>query len=403
MRISNRSQGFRLRTRVPAGLLAFVLSWLSPATALGHYPEWASSNESVAVWTGYTTITTGDTLAARSQLLWDNTRRTNLLHAASHGARFTIDAKDNSANLNATGSAWTQLPAPYYDSDNDTGADRKWEEAEITAEATPNANTWYTTYLYFMRWWKSCPTCAYANWDPDSGTITHTEQLSAQVCCGDKWNTVVCCANLGTNSYPYQARPASASSAAEPLEPLSAQSADLRPARSARAKFNLVPTADPDELRVDPDLSRGLDAYVTAAESLSRELVSLGPSQGIVTFNRPVMPADVERLRALGLTIQQVEAVSEEVDGLRTTAFAAYSASFGQTLDALFAEAGSAMLGITAATVEVSSADVLTRAEADPDVYVVDLALEQARRANKGTHDFVMNDLYWRLAGWVDG
>lgn len=143
--------------------------------------------------------------------------------------------------------------------------------------------------------------------------------------------------------------------------------------------------------------------YAAAAESLGQELVSTGPASGILTFSRPVSAADVERLRGLGLTVVQIEAVSEEVDGVRTTAFTPYATNFGQSLETLFADAGSAMLGITALTVEVSSANVLTRVGADPDVYVVDLALEQASRANPDNHDFVMNDLFWHLAGWIDG
>jgi hypothetical protein len=34
-----------------------------------------------------------------------------------------------------------------------------------------------------------------------------------------------------------------------------------------------------------------------------------------------------------------------------------------------------------------------------PDVYLVDLSVEQDRRAT-GERDVVMNDVYWDLAGW---
>ena len=71
-------------------------------------------------------------------------------------------------------------------------------------------------------------------------------------------------------------------------------------------------------------------------------------------------------------------------------------------LVSLFEETSTQMLGIVSATVEVASPDALAAVQGDPDVYLVDLAVEQAYRADHGRADVVMNDLYWQLAGWAE-
>jgi hypothetical protein len=58
------------------------------------------------------------------------------------------------------------------------------------------------------------------------------------------------------------------------------------------------------------------------------------------------------------------------------------------------------MLGVVAAEVVVADEGVLARVNAFAEVWLVDLSLEQIGRSRPELADVVMNDLYWRLAGW---
>jgi hypothetical protein len=394
--------------------LAIVLSLANQSIALAHYGDWASNTERWNVFTGYMTRTSQDTVGARTWLTWEPARIVDLQHAASsHGARFTVQADDLSANLNATGTGSSTLPSPYYDRDNDT-SDSRFEEAEITAQATPYSGVEYVTTLYFMHWYAACSgtSCTW-RWDPDGGTIQHSEQMSAQVCCGDKWNSVACCTVLGSNTYPYKAQTSAAQTSSElsasdyspGQSAVGASGAAREPAAAASlAKgISLVWTGDAGEIRVDPDLSGGLDRYAADARALSAQLAKTGASEGVVTFARPIQLSDIDRLQTLGLQVTQVEAVSPEFGpDLRWTVFAPSGPELATTLDYLFKDADADMLGTISANVVVPNSKVLTSITSDPDVYLVDLSLEQAMRAQPNHKDFVMNDVYWELAGWLD-
>lgn len=65
----------------------------------------------------------------------------------------------------------------------------------------------------------------------------------------------------------------------------------------------------------------------------------------------------------------------------------------------LASESGVNILGVTSAEVVVRNRHSYDVLAADPSVYLLDMGIEQVRRAT-GEVDVVMNDLYWTLAGW---
>ncbi len=192
---------------------------------------------------------------------------------------------------------------------------------------------------------------------------------------------------------PRDPRPDGASAVGHAARPASA---------SLGARISLVRNSDPGEIRVQPDLSQGLDRYAAAARRLGLELVATGRSQGVATFSRPIQLGDLQRLSDLGMSVLQVEAVSTGDGADRWTAFAENGPQLDSQLAELFAEVDADMLGIVSATVSVSSTEALAAVTGDADVFLIDLSPEQARRSHPSEHDIVMNDLYWHLAGWLD-
>lgn len=231
--------------------------------------------------------------------------------------------------------------------------------------------------------------------------------MSADVCCGDKWNTVACCTVLGTNNYPAKDPPAGLVAAAS-SDPAAASSdpagANASPAAAALASsMSLVRSSDLGEIRVKPDLTHGLATYTRNAERLANSLSSTGPSDGVVTFARPIAISDVQRLTELGLQFDYLEAISVELEEepSRWTVFVPAGLNpeglLGDEFDRLDVE----MLGIISATVRVPDLAVLRAVRDDPAVFLVDLSLEQAQRLHPTESDIVMNDVYWQMAGWM--
>lgn len=396
-------------------MMAVILALASvPVQVEAHYLDWTPSYKDVKLLTGYCTRTCYDTVAPRTIQSWNSTRTANLHHMLlEYDDFFTHDARDLSNNINATGSGYTDIEQPYYDIDDDNG-DRKWEESEVTSQwqLFPRVGGhYYYSRLYFMHWWRSCSQCAW-QWDPDGGNAQQVDQLSFESCpifC-DKYdadpdfNSYV----LGTNSYPYLPQQGSAATVEE--EALSAigrwQDALAAPPTAPPApsllasSMRLGVTYDPGEVLVIPDLAGGLEAYRSRAARLAGAVAEGGPALGVVTFSRPLSEADLARLSDLGLQILSIEAVTEMYDGVRGTYFGPYSPSVWSQMSAIAEEFSTSFLGVTSAQVLVPNAAVLAAASGSPDVYLIDLSMEQARRTT-GKTDIVMNDLYWQLAGWL--
>lgn len=416
--------GSNRRPRRPslAAMTALLAAVIAAGPVLAHKLEWPSWNE----WADqhYTTTRTHeDTVRSFLSMYWNSTRASNMRHVAGHGFRFTHDARDISSNLNATGSTWTQLPSPYYDKDDDNG-DRKWEEAEVTAEASsfPTAGVWYDSYLYHMRWWASCSTCQPVNWDPDSGYIQQAEQLSEQLWwTSDKWDCTPngdyapCSVLISQLWYRWQQKPSSFSSsttaAISSSEPAPSAGVGVTQDEVGFAPEIIVPAGVPfgvasidrRDYLITPDLSQGLEAYAASARALAADVVATGSARGMATFSRPLAWSEIADLEALGATIHSVELVSDEMgDGLRWTFIGPYSASTPALMEGLAPEDNIPMLGVVAAEITVPDAAALARLTAEPSVFVIDLSPAYVRRLAADYEDILVNDLYWHLAGWLE-
>lgn len=337
--------------------------------------------------------------------------------AQTHGLRFTHDARDISSNLNATGSTWTELPSPYYDKDDDNG-DGKWEEAEVTAEASsfPTAGVWYGSVLYHMRWWQPCSWCW--EWDSGGGRIQQAEQLSEQLWwTADKWDCTPngewapCSVLISDFSYRWQQEPcctSSSTAAIDSSEPQPSTTVEVALAEAGLAPDIAVPANVPFSVsaidRLDylitPDLSQGLNGYANAARELAEAVVATGSARGMATFSRPLAWSEVAALESLGTTLHSVELVSAEMEsGVRRTFIGPYSASTPALVDKLAREDAITMLGVVAAEITVPDADVLARLTAEQSVFVIDLSPEYVRRLAADHEDILVNDLYWHFGG----
>ena len=395
--------------RLRAPLLAVLLSvFLAVSPAAAHFTEWVTTGEAFYLGGPFTTLTTGDTIRARfSSLWWDSTRAANMRHQATHGYRFTADTHDESTHLSATRRFETTIPAPFFD--RDLSATR-CTEAEITSESStfPTANVNYTMNVYYMRWF-------YVNgvwlWDPSSGVVGFSEQLSAQLGGDDKWQVISTYSpssrnnlRVGGDTYGTKAAPAnpptgSLGACQNDGGPLFAESAP--PAPSALAQGYEETVVDEGKTHVvAPDLSAGLDAYAADSRALGEALTKSSPASGVATFARPLSGRELQELEALGLEIHAVEAVSDLTpSGLRLTYGNTYGPHVWAEMDSAAAEEGTSMLGIVAADVTVPAGGYSALASHD-SVFLIDLAPEQVRRNVGEAVDVHLNDLYWQLAGW---
>jgi hypothetical protein len=398
-------------------LITVVVSIVVPLDAtLAHYLEWPSWTESIALNTGYTWRTSGDTVRSHGDMYWDSTRGANMRHMGSHGYRFTFDVHDNSYHVNANGWWSALLMNPYYDLDDDTGPgglyDWKNEEAEITADSAsfPGSNVWYYANVYFSYW--HYMNCGYAgcgwHWDGRTGTLAYSEQLSEQFFIGgDKWDTTQdfggqCCAGIGSRTYPAKSIPAGASVAT--TESTVPGEAVGPPASSAGAPFDAVTTTDPGEVFVRPRLGAGLPAYAAKVRSTAPAIARAGRSRGVITFARPVGIETIQELAAAGVHFDRVEALGAISEaGIPWTVGAPGGPESFDVLEMLAADEGVALDGIVSAEVTIPNAAILQAAQRNADVYLVDLSLEQAARSlGPAGGDLVTNDVYWYLAQLID-
>lgn len=387
-----------------AAVAAIFVLLVTATPVRADFREWTSSTEATYWNGGYTTRTPGDTWRARTTMVWNSTRASNMRHMASHGYKFSQDVHDQSCNLNATSQWASNLPNPYFDLD--LGCTYQAVEAEVTSEsgAFPTAFTTYYTHFYWMRWYKQFGVW---KWDPDGGRLLYGESLSEQYPIGDKWDTTDdfgnnCCTTLRLLDYPYTPQPSGFT--AEDTEPPGSRpiaATSTGPEPSLFEDFSLIATGDDGELIIKPSMGGGLDAYAHSARGLASRVIRSGPAHGIVTFERPVGEATLVALSELGVKIVTYEATSSQAgDGSRLTVGDVYHPGYSQSFAALEADHGVTQMGVTSAEVVVPNATVLQAAFNMPDVWLIDLSLEQVGRAHPELTDVVMNDLYWKLAGW---
>lgn len=397
-----------LRVAVVAAI-AIIVPVASVAAHLAS--PWYSTTESAYIYTNETTWTTGDSIRTRvTSMDWSSTAASNMRHMATHGARFTLNFADLNNNLSATVRYTTSLPNPYYDRDL---SGSKCGEAEITSESStfPSATSTYFGNVWFTRWYWIGGGTGWA-WNNAGGNIEYGEQLSLQYGLGDKWDAATPTYGGGALAYidthvPYGAKARPASNPPSSADPCQYDSGPLRVPASAPApqelagEFDVIPGDEPGQVTVRADLSRGTDAYAASARELAMALTGTGTATGTLTFSRPVNAEILSQLSDTGITFVEIEAVSAPLaNGNRMTFGDAYHPDVWTLMDELASEEGAEMLGVVSAVVTVPNPGVLRRAERHPDVYVVDLAAEQVRRAHPEVTNVAANDLYWYLAGW---
>jgi hypothetical protein len=280
-----------------------------------------------------------------------------------------------------------------------------------------SVNAWYAANLYFSHWYLSCPRCGGWQWDSGGGTLRYDEQLSEQQPIQDKWDTTgdfgaACCANIGSKTYPSKSAPAGASAASEdvasrsvpPMMDVEFQSSlqSTEPgALPASLPFGGVTTQDPGEIRLEPDLSDGLQAHAREVRSVSARAVARHGSEGIVTFNRPVSSTELARISTRGVTLSSLEAIGYSPAGERWT-FGAAGPTALQLIHSMAADEGVTIDGVVAASVRVADDEALNTLQGNPVVFLVDLSVGYAKdRLGSAGRDVVANDLYWHLAGWI--
>lgn len=384
--------------RVAIGL-AVSLSILASPVSAHRVSNWESSSEITQILGSFTRHWTNDAFRTAVSMTWSSTKASNMRHNRSHGDYFTFDSRDTTWNVDAYAQV-SSMPNPYFDYDDDNGDDRR-DEAEVVSENAnfPAANTYYDAFAYFSH---SFIRNGSWTWDSDSGTIGFWESLSNTSCpifC-DKYDTAVCCAavtptrNYGT--WSHFAAPTADGGGDAPLSPEPIQAAP------AGRKYSVVVGSDPGRVHLTPDLTAGLDSYRRSAELLATAVANTNrPANGVVTFRRPVSQAVIGRLEAEGLEVTELEGVSApDGTGLH------WSFSVLNELRALglvmqdMKRLGLSPLGISAAKVVVPNAAVLSRIQANPDVYLVDLSVADYEAAVSGNVTAGMNDVYWALAGW---
>lgn len=399
-------------------ILALLAASLPMSSVFAHFTEWPSWTELTALYTNYKTFVNNDSVRASIYAMnWNSTRRTNMLHQAAHGYRFTADVQDLSGHVSAANRFDTNLPLPYFDRDMGT---YRCHEAEITSESSSfpaSTGSYYSAGFYFTHFWKAGGWV----WDSNGGTLSYSEQLSMQIpFSDDKWNTASpvygasATAQLGTRAYPALAFPGSwpppgsqpCNADGGPLAPAgqaeSQRSTARAPADESLEAFEVYQAGDEvGEVVVRPDWTGGLNAYVGKAHALTRALLTHGPVHTTVTFARPLSEADLGRLSGLGLTIISVEAVSSpDQHGLHWTFGDDYNPAAFEFFQSAARENGVDLLGTVSANAVVPDIEAFNRLVRDSDMLLMDGSAEQVRRSHSIVTDVHLNDIYWQVAGW---
>jgi hypothetical protein len=388
-----------------AVIAAVVLVSLSATSVTGHLlnPWYAST---VTIDTGVTTQDrryVDDSFWTYHNLTWNQANRDRMRHMSGVHARFyTADSRDLSGNVNANCRFFTTFPHPVYDRDDDDfPGDGKNQEAEVTAweVAWPATGALYRANLQFSH---SDETVG--EYDPDSGQIGFTGALSYDTGNpAERFNTDpnYLTKSYGQDPYPFKAK--GANFAAGTCGQAASSVEDPAPATgSAVGVYALRGAADPGQKFVVPDLGRGLPAYAERARRMAVGVATRGEARAVVTFARPLTPADLDDLSALGLDLLTVEAVSHPADGQRWTFGSPYDSAVYASLEEMASGVDASLLGVVSAEARIGDRATLIRVQGDRRVFLVDLAVEHAQRSHPRERDLVMNDLYWTLAGWSD-
>lgn len=396
------------RAGMVAGALAAVaLAGTVAATNLGgatYSPSSFTQSRSTGTWR-----TTNDSYWIRANTTWNTTHRNGIQnYVQNNGWRYTQEINDSSGNLNATGQYVTGFPNPKYDKDDDDN-NRRWEEAEVTADNTsfPTAGYSYVNVMMFSRWYEQCTkSCAYW-WDADSGVFWHLSQMSSWSGLQGEWNANLSSGVYANTSYPTQAQPAGAIAATAGDPSSIAESGAVSISTSAGLQILLEREGLEWDVVVVPTQS--------IADRRADDPRTLGPGGGrrlyaVITFSKPIDPARFAQIGAIpGVTLTSYEAIGTWNDP--TTLTVGGPASGVDTARIAFEEEGGRMLGVVSAEALLEGQDAYERLISEADIALVDLsgeaALSELRRQGivvpAGTRlDIVLNDSYWELTGRVE-
>ncbi len=142
-----------------------------------------------------------DSITYRTDAVWDRPQADGLQAYLDSGLRYTHEVNDRRGRLSATGYWATNHPDPAYDRDDDDG-DGRWEEAEITAGASPPMpGQTYTSMVQFSRWHakRKKGICGWA-WDRRAGQAEVLSQLSRSLL--GEWQAERYTLTYDTKPYP---------------------------------------------------------------------------------------------------------------------------------------------------------------------------------------------------------
>jgi len=169
----------RLVVRVLLAAFGSLLLIASAASATGVGGATWTPAESTTTSSVSQLLVPGDSFTVRTDAVWDREQARGLANYLDTGLRYTHELNDRQGRLSATGYWATNFPDPAFDRDDDDG-DRRWEEAEVIAGATPpKPGRTYTTLVQFSRWHgkRSKGVCDWS-WDRRRGDIELLSQLS---------------------------------------------------------------------------------------------------------------------------------------------------------------------------------------------------------------------------------
>lgn len=168
--------------RAPLAAVAMLLAVSPAVSALGvgggsWTPAESTTSSSVSRF-----LVANDSVAIRTDAVWDEAQSSGLEAYTGQGLRYTLEVNDRDGRLSATGFWATNFPDPAFDRDDDDG-DGRWEEAEVIAGAeAPEPGRTYTASIQFSRWHgkRVRGVCQWA-WDRRRGEAVVLSQLSRRL------------------------------------------------------------------------------------------------------------------------------------------------------------------------------------------------------------------------------
>lgn len=316
---------------------------------------------------------------------WNDAGANAIKGYSAQGYRYTQDMHDLNYHMDAY-AYYTDFPNPVWDVDDDEPitADWKNEESEMTADSTSFPTAW-RNYVFQTKWshWYYNPCCGYPGWywDSGSGQIAHSSQISSKPCGLCEWDTYRFSGDYEWSPYPSLNPPSTAAMTSQEPAPSSTDVVRLNGAT----------------LLLRPDLSRGIESYKDRATQAAMPLT--GTSQAVVTFARAMSSDDVSALIEAGLDLRTLELAALDAAGNHVT----YGGVIRVIDDIKAIVDGAAaddadVLGFVAGQGSVTRHAYQSLA-ADERIYLIDLSLQLWKNAHPD-QPALLNDLYWRLAGW---